>query len=171
MIGNGNGHVNNLLNSTTKLTKGWKIDVSNGKWTKNQNADVVEEKCGKNSWYGWTRHTGVGSISTTLKANLSPTFDKNPLPKFGRLDFGNCWTAGSVRVYLDNKLIGTARPNTPSKIIEFPIPAHDSILTLKDEGLNSHIRFNKFQELVKFGDDIIPTHKITKCKEKVISKD
>ena len=55
MIGNGNGHVNNLLNSTTKLTKGWKIDVSNGKWTKNQNADVVEEKCGKNAWYGWTR--------------------------------------------------------------------------------------------------------------------
>ena len=51
------------------------------------------------------------------------------------------------------------------------MPAQDSILKLQQDGMNSRIRFNNFQELVKIGDDVIPTNKITKCKEKVISKD
>ena len=112
-----NTHVNNLLNSTTKLTKGWKIDVSNGKWSKHHNKDEVEEKCGKGSWYGWTRQTySKGSISTTLKANLSPlVYDKNPLHKIGRLNFGNCgFGTDFVDIYLDNKLIAHIGPNTPN---------------------------------------------------------
>ena len=110
-----------------------------GEWTFSPHGKwEVEETCGKNSWYGWIRPNRVGTISTTLKANLSPTFDKKPLPKFGRLDFGNCWRARYVYVYLDNKLIAYAAPNTPSKlVIEFPIPAHDSILKLEYGALNS----------------------------------
>ena len=127
-----NNHVNNLLTSTTKDTEGWDINMSDGKWKNNQ---VVENICGPN-WYGWTASDSVGTISTTLY--------KDENLKCGRLDFGNCWTSGAVTVYLNGELIGKANANTPSKIIEFPILT-DSQLEILDEGLDSVIRFNKFE--------------------------
>ena len=127
-----NNHVNNLLTSTTKDTEGWDINMSDGKWKNNQ---VVDNICGPN-WYGWTASDSVGTISTTLY--------KDENLKCGRLDFGNCWTSGAVTVYLNGELIGKANANTPSKIIEFPILT-DSQLEILDEGLDSVIRFNKFE--------------------------
>ena len=62
----------------------------------------------------------------------------------GRLDFGNCWDTGVVRVYLEGVLIGRATANTPSKKITFPLP-EDSLLEIKDEGANSVIKFNHFE--------------------------
>ena len=75
----------------------------------------------------------MGTIRTELTAST----------KCGRLDFGNCWDAGVVRVYLEGGLIGEAGPNTPSKVISFQIP-QNYLLELRDEGANSVIKFNHF---------------------------
>ena len=125
-----NEHVNNLLESTTDTTPDWEINVRRGKWTDHQTKD---DKCGP-QWYGFNGNADVGSISTTLYKSS----------KCGRLDFGNCWHAGTVRAYLAGELIGEAGPNTPSKIIEFAIP-EDSQLEIKDEGANSVIKFTNFE--------------------------
>ena len=93
----------------------------------------MENVCGP-QWYGWNLGAEVGSISTTL--------DKSS--KCGKLDFGNCWVAGTVRAYLAGELIGEAGPNTPSHIIEFAIP-ENSLLEIKDEGANSVIKFTNFE--------------------------
>ena len=92
-------------------------------------------------WFGWTTaiYGGIGIISTMLYGSTNCI----------RLDFGNCCREdqeGLVRVYLDGKFIDDAGPNTPSKVIEFPIP-HNSLLELKDEGKNSKIKFNGLEML------------------------
>ena len=35
----------------------------------------------------------------------------------GKLDFGNCWNRGVVKVYLNGDEIGDADPNTPRYIL------------------------------------------------------
>ena len=127
---NANEHVNNLLQSTADTAPGWEIDVDGGKWHNNQ---AVDDKCGP-QWYGWSWYGAVGSISTMLYKSS----------KCGKLDFGNCWTSGTVRAYLAGELIGEAGPNTPSQIIEFAIP-ENSQLEFKDEGANSVIKFTNFE--------------------------
>ena len=151
---NENGHVKNLLKSTWgEAVHGWKIGVKNQMWQDQMlhlPQSVIVKCGGQHSWYGWNDHDEVGTISTTLKAN------NLPIPTYGRLDFGNCWSNGVVKVYLDDKLIGEARANTPSKIIEFPMPNHDSTLKLRDEGEDSKIRFNNFQELYNCSKNFTP---------------
>ena len=93
----------------------------------------MENACGP-QWYGWNGHSDIGSISTTLYKSS----------KCGKLDFGNCWDTGTVRVYLAGKLIGEAGPNTPRRLIEFAIP-ENSLLEIKDEGANSVIKFTSFE--------------------------
>ena len=45
-----NGHVNNLLMSSTKDVEEWTIiNIDNGKWSNNQSVDGI---CGP-EWYGW----------------------------------------------------------------------------------------------------------------------
>ena len=126
-----NDHVNNLLQSTTKFTEGWTIDIAHGKW--NPIFTYIDGKCSP-GWWAFEGLSGVGTISTLLKQST----------KCGRLDFGNCWNAGEVRVYLEGELIGEAGANTPSQIITFPLH-QDSLLELKDEGANSVIKFNNFE--------------------------
>ena len=122
--------MNNLLQSTTDTTPDWEINVESGKWSNSQGVDDV---CGP-QWYGWNGGAEVGSISTMLYKSS----------KCGKLDFGNCWTTGTVRAYLAGELIGEAGPNTPSQIIEFAIP-ENSQLEFKDEGENSVIKFTNFE--------------------------
>ena len=125
-----NEHVNNLLESTTDTTPDWEINVTGGKWS---NLQIADGKCGP-EWYGFSGMADVGSISTTLYKSS----------KCGKLDFGNCWTSGTVRAYLAGEVIGEAGPNTPSQIIEFAIP-ENSQLEFKDEGANSVIKFTNFE--------------------------
>ena len=127
---NENEHVNNLLESTADTTPDWEINVTGGKWS---NLQVADNKCGP-EWYGFSDMAEVGSISTMLYKSS----------KCGKLHFGNCWDAGTVRAYSAGELIGEAGPNTPSKIIEFAIP-EDSQLEIKDEGANSVIKFTNFE--------------------------
>ena len=61
----------------------------------------------------------------------------------GILDFGNCWTQGIVKVYLNGNEIGYADKNTPSKTIIFEY-TDGAELKICDEGANSVIQFNQF---------------------------
>ena len=141
--------MNNLLQDATNPNeyKGWHINVADGKWLLPWGQDVGDA-CGS-GWYGWTGGSVVGSISTELTAST----------KCGRLDFGNCWNAGVVKVYLEGELIGEAGPNTPSIVISFQLP-QDSLLELKDEGENSKIKFNGF-EMVECNSKLIISVKLT----------
>ena len=103
-----------------------------GKWTNDQS---TENGCGP-QWYGWSSATKAGSISTTLYRND----EKN----CGRLNFGNCWTSGTVKVFLNGKLIGEANANTPSTVIEFAILV-DSELEIREEGPDAVIKVTDFE--------------------------
>ena len=107
--------------------------MESGRWPGVFFNQGVDDICGP-QWYGWNGNAEVGSISTMLYKTS----------KCGKLDFGNCWTTGTVRVYLAGELIGEAGPNTPSQIIEFAIP-ENSQLEFKDEGANSVIKFTNFE--------------------------
>ena len=109
---------------------GWKNDgLSVG------SGGIVWEKCGKDqAWYGWKGHAGVGSVSTTLTAS-------------GRaeLSFGNCWDAGTVKVYLDGTEIASAGPEL-HKTVAFDFNT-GAVLSIRDEGANSVIQISKFKIL------------------------
>ena len=79
---------------------------------------------------GAVRPATVGTISTRLHGNGE-----------GTLDFGNCWDAGEVKVYLNDELIAFAEKNTPTKTVSFYFQDGD-ILKLRDEGANSVIALN-----------------------------
>ena len=83
---------------------GWTIDIDS-------DSDFYTEKfCSKwgtNYWYGFKQGNAIGSISTIFKGRGR-----------ARLDFGNCWTTGTVKVHLDGTFIAFAPGNTPSKTVE-----------------------------------------------------
>ena len=62
------------------------------------------------------------------------------------LDFGNCWSSGTVTAYVDNQAIGIANANTPSKVVEFDY-SDGSVLKLSDAYGNSVIQFNKIEHI------------------------
>ena len=127
-------HVNNLKDSPNKEIPEWTIDVEAGPWNSGPGSSV-RAKCGpQGQWFGYNGGGGVGTVSTKLHKSTH----------CGKLEFGNCWNAGVVKVYYDDKLIGEAQPNTPNKVIEFPIPK-DGELKIRDEGANSVIKFTKFE--------------------------
>ena len=128
--------MNYLKDSPTKAIPEWTIDIQNGPWNLGPDrGDDVRKKCGpQGQWFGYSDGSGVGTVSTKLR--------KGTL--CGKIDFGNCWDAGVVKVYFDDKLIGEAQPNTPSKVIEFSI-LKDGELKIRDEGANSVIKFTKFE--------------------------
>ena len=96
---------------------------------------IVWEKCGKDqAWNGYKGASYVGSISTTF-----------PAPGRAELAFGNCWDAGTVKVYLDGTEIGSAEPES-HKIVAFDFDA-GSVLSIHDEGANSVIQISKFKIL------------------------
>ena len=59
-----------------------------------------------------------------------------------RLDFGNCWTSGTVKAYLDGIRIASARGNTTSKTVEFNVTV-GSILKITEIG--AIIQFNSLE--------------------------
>ena len=127
-------HVNNLKDSPTKAIPEWTIAIDNGPWNIGA-GDSVRTKCGpEGQWFGYTGGSGVGTVSTKLQKS----------DYCGKIDFGNCWDAGVVKVYFDDKVIGEAQPNTLNKVVTFPIPK-DGELKIRDEGANSVIRFTKFE--------------------------
>ena len=120
----GNGYPNNLLETTSENTAyGWTIDCSSGVWDNSAIPDVCS------NWYGFTNGNAIGSISTT--------FD---IKGQAMLDFGNCWSSGTVYVYLDGNVIASAPQDTPRKTVEFDFNI-GSILKITEENV-AIIQFN-----------------------------
>ena len=118
----GNDYPNNLLETTSKNTAyGWTIDCGSGVWSN------LLGMC--SNWYGYSYGNPTGSISTT--------FD---VKGHAMLDFGNCWSSGTVYVYLDGNVIASAPQDTPSKTVEFDFNI-GSILKITEENV-AIIQFN-----------------------------
>ena len=127
--------LNDIVGCQSEIIPGWtNSGLVGGPWRLPKWKNVWE-KCGKDqAWYGWKGHAGVGSISTTLTAS-------------GRaeLSFGNCWDAGTVKVYLDGTEIASAGPEL-HKTIAFDFNA-GAVLSIRDEGANSVIQISGFKIL------------------------
>ena len=92
----------------------------------------IKKKCRRqtNGGTNWFGQSDIGTVSAPLQGNGE-----------AKLDFGNCWTTGEVKVYLNDREVASAQKNTPSKIVSFKF--HDGdILKLRDEGANSVIAIN-----------------------------
>ena len=125
-------HVNNLKDSLIKAIPEWTIEINFGPWNYHGGVETV---CGpQGQWFGYNGQGSAGTISTKLHKSTH----------CGKLDFGNCFDTGVVRAYFDDNLIGEAQPNTPNKVVEFPI-LKDGELKLRDEGANSVIRVTNFE--------------------------
>ena len=114
----GNDYLNNLLGSTsTNPAYGWTI---HGTWQQNKNWQ--KNVC--SNWYGFNN------------ASVKTIFDTKGR---ARLDFGNCYTSGTVYALLDGNVIASAPQNTPSKTVEFDFNI-GSVLKITEE--NAIIQFN-----------------------------
>ena len=117
--GNDWGYLNNLLGSkSTNTANGWTIDCGSG---------VYPYTC--SNWYGFSEGNTIGSVSTTFNVKGK-----------ARLDFGNCYSSGTVYAYLDGNVIASAPQNTPSKTVEFDCNI-GSILKITEENV-AIIQFN-----------------------------
>ena len=120
-----NEHISNIIDFTDVLEiPKWNVDC--------QYSSGISS-CG--NWYCWNDGLPEGSIQTELVGNGR-----------GRLDFGNCWETGIVRVLLNGTEIASASSNTPSTIIEF-VFSNGEALELVEESIGI-IQFNQFEVLL-----------------------
>ena len=81
---------------------------ANGWFTnsKTLNDDYFKSQCGLgNTWYGYNGGTTVGTIWTTFQESGT-----------GNLSFGNCFTGGSVKVFLNENAIAEATPSQRKEV-------------------------------------------------------
>lgn len=89
------------------------------------------------NWYGWSHGAAVGTLT-------SP-----PLKGSGtaKIQFGNCWDAGRVKLYLNDQLIDSASPNLPTgpatRLMNFSFVNGD-VVKLKDEDGNAVVNLKSF---------------------------
>ena len=111
---------------------GWDLGVEH--WQNDH--PKIKTKCrretvGRINWFGWSKGSAVGTVSTTLRGNGSAT-----------LDFGNCWNGGKVKVYLNDQVVASAQKMTYSKTVAFNFQDGD-VLKLRDEGDGARIVINQ----------------------------
>ena len=118
-------------NKLFMLQHGWQFDFTHDGSIISDNYKYVGTRCGSQAkWYGWSSHSHVGTLSATLQGTGQIT-----------LDFGNCWDAGKVKVYLDANLIATASAGRKSVVKTFSFTP-GSVLKFKDEDGNAVISLN-----------------------------
>ena len=107
---------------------GWSFDTNfNG-------PDANVAACAKtNTWYGF-KFLEVGEKVGTVKAKFTGSGTAT-------LDYGNCFTAGKVNVYLNAELKDVAVSNTPSKKITFDFSPND-VLLLSETDEDAIIKLN-----------------------------
>ena len=135
----GNQHMKTLLdysdvdpaNVPQNISDYWELNVDRGKWYTYYNWPIVAPLC--KNWFGLLNDDDNGYIKTKLEG-------------FGtaRLDFGNCWTSGTVKVLLDGIEIDRAPINTPNKIVEFRFNSSELEIREEDIGI---IVFNSLEVL------------------------
>ena len=131
-----NRHVNDILQYTsTKNIPGWEIDCTYGTWDGTGRINTGHT-C--KNWYCFKQWDPVGSIKTTLCGNGR-----------AKLDFGNCWTSGIVKVFVDNTEIASAKSNTASKRVEFDYNDGNELKLVEQN--TAIIMFNSFEVLSSNG--------------------
>ena len=121
-------------NTMVMIQNGWQFDFTHDGSIISDNYKKVGQKCGKQAkWFGWSSHSHVGTLSATLKGSGEIT-----------LDFGNCWDAGNVKVYLDATLIAAAAAGSKSVSKTFSFTP-GSVLKIKDEDGNAVVMINSIQ--------------------------
>ena len=95
-----------VQNKEIMLANGWQMDISSNIpfWIQT----ITDRYCNSNTFYGFKAGPRVGKVMATFQGYGSAT-----------LDFGNCATQGYTSVFLNNKYIAHAGPNTSSKSISF----------------------------------------------------
>ena len=136
-----NQHMKTLLdysavdpaNVPKNISDYWELNVDRGQWTSFVNWPIAAPLCNYNSWFGLLNDDANGYIKTKLEG-------------FGiaRLDFGNCWTSGTVKVLIDGIEIASAPVSTPNKIVEFEF--NYSELEIREEDIGILV-FNSFEVL------------------------
>ena len=86
--------VNILKHNKEKSISGWTFDLGYGPF----NTEIA----GCSPWFGYKSGQQVGSIKTTLSGSGGQA----------SLTFGNCWTSGTVNLYLDGTIIASAHPKS-----------------------------------------------------------
>lgn len=138
----------NTLNADTSSkaslgNEGWTFDFTKGEgtqssWDASRPDGGLYGNCGgATNWFGMSKGALVGTLtSPTLQGCGTAT-----------VEFGNCWNAGSVNLYLNGEHIDTAETDGalggPTQLKSFSFQDGDYI-QLKDEGSNSAIRFKSF---------------------------
>ena len=104
-----------------------KSQMENNGWSFDTDFDktaLYKDICDmQNTWYGY-KFPGEGT--TTAKFTGSGT---------ATLDYGNCYTAGKVNVYLNGVLKDVANMNMPSKSITFNFSPNDALLLSEDTAI------------------------------------
>ena len=85
------------------------------------------------NWYGYEDYSAIGSITTTLSGTGR-----------AKLNFGNCYTSGNVKVFLDNTEIATVSGDEKSKTVEFDYNDGNELKLTEDFAI---IVFNSFEVL------------------------
>ena len=77
------------------------------------------------NFYAWEHGGRVGQMTKVMTGSGTAV-----------LTFGNCWNAGTVRVYKNDIAVASAEPGEPQAVVEFTYEDGDE-LSIKDEGANS----------------------------------
>ena len=97
------------------------------------------------SWWGWANEAEVGQLNVIA-----------PMTTTARIDVGNCWNEGVVKVYVAGVQVLAAVVGEGSKVISFSVQQGDEI-SIRDEGRNSVMRLNSLQF------DCAPTPAVQTC--------
>ena len=90
--------VNILKHNKEKSVSGWTFDLGYGPFN--------AYHAGCSPWFGYKYGQSVGSIKTTLSGSGGQA----------SLTFGNCWPTGTVNLYLDGMIIGSAGPKSTKTV-------------------------------------------------------
>jgi len=88
---------------------------------------------GNSNWWGWKSGSGVGKMEIQA-----------PMDSYAEIDVGNCWNAGTVRVYAAGTEILAAKVGEGSEKAYFSVKKGD-LISVRDEGAHSIMRINSLK--------------------------
>ena len=121
--------VNSLKGNKEESVSGWTFALDYGPW--NRDPSDYGGICPGSPWFGWSYGPSIGYMKTTLDGSGHAS-----------LTFGNCWTTGTVNLYLDGIKIASAQA-TSVKTVTFDYSnGYELKLDEVDAGI---IRFEDFK--------------------------
>ena len=91
----------NVRNKAEIMAAGWNLDLKNDPIATSR----YRKFCGTDTFWGYKHGQPVGKMSYVFKGHGGAT-----------LKFGNCWRRGVTKVYLNDKLIGSAKSKRQDEI-------------------------------------------------------